>query len=81
MAYTSRDFPSFEVWKEFRECDWCGRTTRGKTYYDDPGTIYCTSCHAPLEGNGKDILKDDVDKYCGNSQCHKAETSTFFNPT
>jgi|TARA_R110001606_G_C15059093_1_gene614507 predicted CXXCH cytochrome family protein len=62
-----RDFPSFVVWDKYKICDWCGRSTRGKTYYDDPAVVYCTSCHTALEGNPKDLLKADVDKYCGPS--------------
>jgi hypothetical protein len=67
MMRKARDFPSSEAWIDFRDCEWCGRSTHGKIYHDDPDTVYCTSCHSPLIGNGKDVLKDDVDTYCGNS--------------
>jgi len=57
----ARDFPSFEVWREFKQCDWCGRTTHGKTYYDEPSVVYCTSCHNPLEGTPASAKDDDDD--------------------
>ena len=64
----ARDFPSFEVYADFRTCDWCGRDTHGKTYYDEPSVVYCTSCHAAIEGNpGDNELDDDVNKYCAPS--------------
>ena len=30
------------------ECDFCGRYTRGRIYYDDPDSVKCTSCHLEL---------------------------------
>ena len=67
MMRKARDFPSFLVWDDFKTCDWCGRGTHGRTYYDDPAVIYCTSCHAPLEGTPNNSLDDDVKKYCAPS--------------
>ena len=52
-----RDFPSFSVYDEYRECDWCGVQTRGLTYYDEPAVVYCTSCHVHLEGNPHGVIK------------------------
>lgn len=64
----ARKTPSFSPWDELKICDWCGRSTRGRTYVDEPDVVYCTSCHTHLEGNPpKDVLKDDVDRFCGTS--------------
>ncbi len=71
----------------FITCDFCGASTRGRIWENDPNKIKCGACHHVLSEKGNDIEKSannigtTRNRKNNNAVAHSRRRTSSWNPS